>query len=57
MVKNLPMQEMQETLVRSLGWEDPLEEGMQPTLDSCLEKPIDRGAWQSTVHKITNSQT
>ena len=22
---------MQETWVRSLGWEDPLEEGMQPT--------------------------
>ena len=28
-VKNpLAMQEMQETQVRSLGWEDPLEEGM-----------------------------
>ena len=26
MVKNLPA--MQETQVRSLGWEDPLEEGM-----------------------------
>ena len=25
-VKNLPA--MQETLVRSLGWEDPLEKGM-----------------------------
>ena len=29
MVKNLPaMQEPQEKHVRSLGWEDPLEEGM-----------------------------
>ena len=28
MVKNLPA--MQETWVRSLGWEDPLEEGRQP---------------------------
>ena len=29
MVKNLPaMQETQETWVRSLDWEDPLEEGM-----------------------------
>ena len=29
MVKNLPvMQETQETWVQSLGWEDPLEEGM-----------------------------
>ena len=28
-IKNLPViQEMQETQVRSLGWEDPLEEGM-----------------------------
>ena len=28
-VKSLPaMQQIQETLVRSLGWEDPLEEGM-----------------------------
>ena len=30
MVKTLP--EMQETWVRSLGQEDPLEEGRQPTL-------------------------
>ena len=30
MVKYLPA--MQETRVRSLGGEDPLEEGMQPTL-------------------------
>ena len=27
-VKNLPMQESQETWVRSLGWEDPSEEEM-----------------------------
>jgi len=26
MVKNLPV--MQKTLIRSLGWEDPLEKGM-----------------------------
>ena len=31
-VKNLPrMRETQETWVQSLVWEDPLEEGMQPT--------------------------
>ena len=29
MVKNPPA--MQETWVRSLGWKDPLEEGMQPS--------------------------
>ena len=33
MVKNLPA--IQETWVQSLGWEDPLEEGMY----SCLENP------------------
>ena len=24
---------------------------------SCLENPMDRGAWQSTVHRVTKSQT
>ena len=23
----------------------------------CLEKPIDRGAWQATVHRVKKSQT
>ena len=43
MIKNLPA--MQETWVRSLGWEDPLEEGMA-TYSSILawRIPIDRGA-------------
>ena len=31
-VKNLPaLQQAQETQVQSLGWEDPLVKGMQPT--------------------------
>ena len=39
---------MQETQVRSLGWEDPLEKGMAPKLQySCLENPVDNGAWQA----------
>ena len=24
---------------------------------SCLENPMDRGAWRATVHKVTKSQT
>ena len=24
---------------------------------SCLENPMDRGAWQATVHGVTQSQT
>ena len=37
---------MQETWVRSLGWEDPLQEGME-TYSNILawRIPMDRGAW------------
>ena len=50
-VKTLPA--MQENWVRSLGWEDPLEEGMA-THSSMLawRIPMDRGAWPATVHGI-----
>ena len=56
MVKNPPA--MWETWVPSLGWEDPLEEGMA-THSSILawRIPMDRGAWQATVHEVTKSQT
>ena len=48
MVKN-PLA-MQETWVRSLGWEDPLEEGMA-TYSNILawRIPMDRGAWGRRV--------
>ena len=56
MVKNLPV--MQETQVQSLGWEDPLEKGNgNPLQYSCLENPMDRGAWQATVYGVTKSRT
>ena len=48
-VKNLPAK--QETWDQSLGWEDPLENG-NPLQYSCLENPMDRGAWQATVHGV-----
>ena len=49
---------MRETWVPYLGWEDPLEEGME-THSSILACRItmDRGAWQSTVHEVIKSQT
>ena len=55
-VKNLPA--MQETWVQSLGWEDPLEEVMA-THSSILawRIPMDRGAWQATVHGVAKSRT
>ena len=42
MVKHLTA--MQETQVRSLGWEDPLEKDGNPFQYSCLENPMDGGA-------------
>ena len=54
LIKNLPA--MQETWVQSLGWEDPLEKEMATQLQySCLENPVDRGAWQATVHGVAKS--
>ena len=55
-VKNLPA--VRETWVGSLGWEDPLEEGMA-THSSILawRIPINRGAWWATVHGVAKSQT
>ena len=43
MIKHLPA--MWETQVRSLGWEDPLEKEKYPLQYSCLENPMDGGAW------------
>ena len=28
-----------------------------PLQYSCLENPMDRGAWQATVHRVTESDT
>ena len=56
LVKNPPA--MQKTYIQSLGWKDPLEEGMA-THSSILawRIPMDRGAWQVTVHGVTKSWT
>ena len=55
LVKDLPA--MQETWVRSLGWEDPMEEGL--ATHSCIlawRIPMDRGAGWATVHGVAQSQ-
>ena len=56
MLKNLPA--MQETLVQSLAWEDPLEECMA-THSSILawRIPMDRGAWQAVVQGVVKNWT
>ena len=56
MVKCLPT--MPETRVRSLGQEDSPGEGNGTPLQySCLENPIDRPAWQATIHGVARSWT
>ena len=56
MVKNLPAR--QESPVRSLGQEDPLEEDMA-THPGVLAwgAPVDREAWRVAVHGVTKSWT
>ena len=55
-VKNPPA--MWETWVQSLGWEDPLEEGME-THSSFLawRIPMDRRGWWAAVDGVTKSWT
>ena len=56
MVKDLPA--VWETWVQSLGWEEPLEEGMATHSSNLAWRiPMDTRAWQATVHRVTQSQT
>ena len=49
---------MQETQVRFLGWEDPLEKGMATHSSTLAWRiPMDRGAWQAIVYGIAKKQT
>ena len=42
--------------VRSLGWEDPLEEGMAAHSSVLAWRiPMDRGAWQAAAHGVTET--
>ena len=50
-VKNLPA--IQETWIRALGWEDPLEKETATLLQySYLGNSMDRGAWRAAFHGV-----
>ena len=55
-VKNLPT--MRETQVQSLGWEDLLEKEMATNSSILVWRiPMDREAWQATVHGFAKNWT
>ena len=52
------MRETQETWGSIPGWGRALGEGNgHPLQYSCLENPMDRGAWRAAVHGVTESDT
>ena len=59
MVKNQPIKVGDVTAVGSIpGSGRPPGGGHgNPPQYSCLENPMDRGAWQTTVHRVAESRT
>ena len=58
-VKNLPASAgdlRDKGLIPGLG-RSPGEGHSSPLHYSCLEKPMDRGAWRAMVHRVTKSGT
>ena len=57
-VKNLPVNAGDLRDVGSIpGWgRFPGEGNSNPLQSSCLENPMDRGAWQATVHGVAKSR-
>ena len=56
MVKNLPAMQRDLDLIPGLGRSTGGGHG-NPLQYSCLESPMDRGAWWATVHRVTESDT
>ena len=59
LVKNLPANAGDARDVGSIpgSGKSPGEGNDNPLQYSCLENPIDGGAWQTTVHRVTKGQT
>ena len=56
MVKNPPASAGDTGLIPGSG-RSPGEGNGYPLQYSCLENPMDRGAWQAVVHGVAKSQT
>ena len=59
MVKNLPANagDARDTSLIPGSGRSPGGEDGNPLQDSCLENPVDRGAWWATVHGVVKSKT
>ena len=59
LVKNLPASAENTRDVGSIpgSGRSPGEANGYPLQYSCLKNPMDRGAWQATVHRVTKSRT
>ena len=55
-IKNLPTNAGDEGSVPASGKSPGVGKG-NPLHFSCLENPMDKGAWQATVHRVTKSRT
>ena len=56
MGKNPPASGGDAGLISGLG-RSPGEGNGNPLQYSCLENPMDRGAWRASFHRVTKSQT
>ena len=54
MLKNLPAKAGDVGLITEAG-RSPVEENGSPLQYSCLENPMDRGAWLAIVHKVARA--
>ena len=56
-VENLPARDTGDSGLISGSGRSPGGGNGNPLQYSCLENPVDRGAWQATVHGVTKGQT
>ena len=59
MLKNLPanVEDIRDTGLIPGSERSPGERNGSPRQHSCLENPVDRGAWRAGVHEVSKNRT